>query len=65
MVVCYRQEKEMVTRKKKKDSGWVSAHRSKKAAERQAKLFIGGRVIKTPKWAKEMLKGKPYIVKIP
>jgi len=55
----------MVTRIKKKVSGWVSAHRSKKAAEKQARLFDGGKVIRTPKWAKEMLKGKPYIVKIP
>jgi len=55
----------MVTRIKKKVSGWVSAHRSKKAAEKQARLFDGGKMIRTPKWAKEMLKGKPYIVKIP
>jgi hypothetical protein len=48
-----------------RDLGWVSAHRSKKAAEKQAKLFDGGRVINTPQWAKKILKGKPYIVKIP
>jgi len=47
-----------------KDRGWVSAHRSKRAAEKQAKLFDGGKVIKTPKWAQKILKGKPYIVKI-
>lgn len=47
-----------------KDKGWVSAHRSKKAAERQAKLFDTGQVIKTPKWAQRLLKGKPYIVTI-
>ena len=43
----------------------VSAHRSKKAAEKQAKLFDGGRVLNTPQWAKKILKGKPYIVTIP
>jgi len=48
----------------KNDRGWVSAHRSKRAAERQAKLLDGGKVIRTPKWAQGALKGKPYIVKI-
>ena len=46
-----------------KDRGWVSAHRSKKAAEKEAKL-LGGKVIKTPKGMLSLLKGKPYIVKI-
>lgn len=46
-----------------KDRGWVSAHRSKRAAEKQAKL-LGGKVIKTPKGMLNLLKGKPYIVKI-
>ena len=48
----------------KKDSCYVSAHRTKKAAERQAKLFDGGKVINTPKRLQKVLKGKPYIVKI-
>ena len=40
-----------------KDRGWVSAHRSKRAAEKQPKLFDGGNVIRTPKWALRILKG--------
>ena len=48
----------------RRDSGFVSAHKSKRAAERQAKLFDGGKVIKTPKPLQNILKGKPYIVKI-
>ena len=47
-----------------KDSGYVSAHRSKKAAERQAKQLFGARVIRTPKRLQGQLKGKPYMVKI-
>lgn len=46
-----------------KDKGWVSAHKSKRAAERQAKL-LGGKVIRTPKSVQQALKGKPYIVKV-
>ena len=53
----------MVTKAKMRDSGWVSAHRSKRAAEKQAKL-VGGKVIRTPKRVQDLLKGKPYIVKI-
>ena len=47
-----------------KDSGYVSAHRSKQAAKKQAELFDGGKVVKTPKSLRKILKGKPYIVKI-
>ena len=43
--------------------GYVSAHKSKVAAERTAKQLFG-RVIKTPKKYQEQLKGKPYMVVI-
>ena len=44
--------------------GYVSAHKTKKAAERQAKGMFSAKVIKTPKKLQKIAKGKPFTVAI-